>query len=59
MKKIDYALENTNFDKKDIIYSFCPNDFNLKDRGNSKEVYFINDYSCGECWNEEIGEESQ
>ena len=56
MKKIDYALENTNLDKGFILETLCPNHLNLKDREDCESVYHIEDFPCKKCWNKEIGE---
>ena len=59
MKKIDYALENTNFDKDFILESLCPNHLKLKDRGDCEEVYPFEEDPCFKCWNEEIGKSNE
>ena len=56
MKKIDYALENTDFGKDFILIYLCPNRFNLKDKEDCESTYQVENNPCKKCWNEEIEE---
>ena len=57
MKKIDYALENTNFDKEFMLENLCPNHLRLKDREDCEEAFHFEEDPCFKCWNEEIEED--
>ena len=54
MKKIDYALKNSVFDKDFILIHLCPNRFNLKDREDCESTYQVENNPCEKCWNGEL-----
>lgn len=53
MTKLEYALSHGYDDAKKLVNVFCPFLFGLPVIPNCEE---IDDYTCEQCWNEELEE---